>query len=717
MKINPVSELTYIDEDDLTNIDYLEHLLFLEPDKAIYVCHGRALYGIITLGDFKRHYPQLAAAVNRHFTVIKALDKEAAVIEAQHIFSKNPKIKNIPVVNVDEELIYDIEKNVSSDKALEDADKHYLDNIEWFFSFIKDMEISRIAVIDYNACARNLMEKIKEANKVIGLNILINIFAATTFYSHLMEQYDLVIELDSSRFFRKRDLLSRISCSYKYKYFSMGEMALLQESTLYFRKNQGKVKFYVFIAPSPEKLDYIDEKQRERIKVRQEWHFYFKQAEQFDDEMKEMFGREDYKPLVESILNAPVPVKRNGTIQYDDKYGKFQNIVNGYRITLNKKWDQYKNDLDIYGPCIVFGLFVEDKNTIPSILQLLLNESKLSHFNVNNYGIHGSNIKNMVNLMCNKEHKQGDTVVFIIDNEDSWFFRSLKCNLDIVDLSEAFNHTPEIGRFFIDIPVHCNFKANQLIAQTIFDKLSCDFSKANLCEETDPLPQELENMPGTERQKVFEDNLELIHYVNLLAQYRSSEPGRRIGAIVMNCNPFTKGHRYLAEYASKRVDRLYIFVVEEDRSFFKFADRINLVRAGVADLENVTVIPSGKFIISSITFPGYFQKDDQAGVAIDTSTDIEVFAQHIAPALDIKIRFCGEEPNDYVTMQYNQYMKKLLPEYGIEFEEIPRKQAEDGTVISASTVRKLLQDGNWEGIERLVPRSTFAFLQQSFNNK
>ena len=34
-----------------------------------------------------------------------------------------------------------------------------------------------------------------------------------------------------------------------------------------------------------------------------------------------------------------------------------------------------------------------------------------------------------------------------------------------------------------------------------------------------------------------------------------------VGAIVMNCNPFTMGHRYLIETAASQVDRLYVFVL------------------------------------------------------------------------------------------------------------------------------------------------------------
>lgn len=76
----------------------------------------------------------------------------------------------------------------------------------------------------------------------------------------------------------------------------------------------------------------------------------------------------------------------------------------------------------------------------------------------------------------------------------------------------------------------------------------------------------------------------------------------------MNCNPFTLGHRYLIEEACSQVDILYVFVVEEDKSYFKFEDRIEMVRQGTKDLKQVQVLPSGKYIISKETFAQYFKK-------------------------------------------------------------------------------------------------------------
>jgi len=190
------------------------------------------------------------------------------------------------------------------------------------------------------------------------------------------------------------------------------------------------------------------------------------------------------------------------------------------------------------------------------------------------------------------------------------------------------------------------------------------------------------------------------------------------GAIVMNCNPFTNGHLYLIEQAASQVDNLYIFVVSEDKSKFLFEDRIRLVKEGVKDrFNNVTVLPSGKLILSAGTFPEYFIKENVSGdVSIDTTFDLELFAKYIAPVLNIVVRFAGEEPFDVVTRQYNRDMRRVLPRYGIEFVEIPRKK-EGNEVISASRVRALLEEGAFDKIKEVVPEVTYCYLLEKFKCK
>lgn len=201
-------------------------------------------------------------------------------------------------------------------------------------------------------------------------------------------------------------------------------------------------------------------------------------------------------------------------------------------------------------------------------------------------------------------------------------------------------------------------------------------------------------------------------WLDSVAKYKVSDRLTKCGGIVMNCNPFTNGHRYLIEEALKAVGLVYVFVVEENKSYFAFEDRIAMVREGVKDLENVIVVPSGKYIISTYTLPGYFEKESKPYVEFDAAEDLEIFAKRIAPDFGITVRFAGEEPNDPYTRSYNRQMKELLPQMGIEFIELPRK-LEQGVAISASRVRKLIKEGQPEAIKELVPETTLKYLQKS----
>lgn len=183
-----------------------------------------------------------------------------------------------------------------------------------------------------------------------------------------------------------------------------------------------------------------------------------------------------------------------------------------------------------------------------------------------------------------------------------------------------------------------------------------------------------------------------------------------IGAAVMNCNPFTKGHRYLAETAAKECDHLYIFVLSEDKSHFSSADRIQMVKLGTADLPNVTVLPTGPYLISSATFPTYFLKEREHAAAVQCQLDIEIFCKYFAPRFGITRRYVGTEPLSPMTNQYNDALRKCLPEKGIELFEIPRLE-QAGTPVSASAVRTLLQQGDHSTLRTLIPDTTFDYLQ------
>lgn len=183
----------------------------------------------------------------------------------------------------------------------------------------------------------------------------------------------------------------------------------------------------------------------------------------------------------------------------------------------------------------------------------------------------------------------------------------------------------------------------------------------------------------------------------------------KTGCLVMNCNPFTLGHLYLAETAAKECDKLYIFVVSEDKSIFSATDRLEMVKQGTAHIKNVTVLPTGPYLISSVTFPTYFLKEKENLEQIKCLLDIEIFSKYYAKEFNITTRFVGTEPFSQSTAQYNDALKKFLPEHGIEITEIQRLE-KSGSPISASRVRNLIECGKIQEAKELLPDSTYNFL-------
>ena len=194
-------------------------------------------------------------------------------------------------------------------------------------------------------------------------------------------------------------------------------------------------------------------------------------------------------------------------------------------------------------------------------------------------------------------------------------------------------------------------------------------------------------------------------YLNTSTPQHLNTTMQPTGCIVMNCNPFTLGHRYLIEQAAKQVERLYVMVVREDCSLFAYTERKAMVEQGVADIENVSVIDGSDYAISRATFPTYFLKrlDDAADTQM--LLDLDLFRRHIAPALGATVRFVGTEPTDQLTRRYNQLMHEALK----DVREINRLE-KDGNAVSASRVRKAMEEGDMNTIRQLVPPTTLPYI-------
>lgn len=179
------------------------------------------------------------------------------------------------------------------------------------------------------------------------------------------------------------------------------------------------------------------------------------------------------------------------------------------------------------------------------------------------------------------------------------------------------------------------------------------------------------------------------------------------GCIVMNCNPFTLGHRYLVESASRMVEHLFVIVVREDRSAFSYQERKAMVTAGTADFKNVTVCDGSEYAISNTTFPTYFLKRLSDATDTQILLDLDLFRRHIAPALGAEVRFVGTEPTDELTRRYNELMMESLGKDHVV--QIPRLE-NGGVAVSASRVRRAMESNSLKEAAQLVPPTTLPYI-------
>lgn len=406
---------------------------------------------------------------------------------------------------------------------------------------------------------------------------------------------------------------------------------------------------------------------------------------------------------------TPPPSFRDiyGVRRFEDQRGKCVNTTNGIRLTTNQI-QKHKRSIFIVGECIAFGVGSSDGNTIASFLQRNLNRFVSKYkFNVYNYGYF---LRDFTGLSSGEIYKildfipaqSGDIILFSFSSSD---------DLPFCDLSKAAQRPHSYGEVFFD-RYHYTADGNRLIADKLFDYLQQNDFFERYHDESSL--QSVRSLPDTANGESGNTELQgLEEYKTILKNFYNSMFHTKIGATVMNCNPFTLGHRYLIDQALKQCDYLIIFVVQEDKSVFSFDDRLKLVDDGTKDLENVAIIPSGDFVLSSLTFSEYFNKSKLQDRKVDTSLDVTLFAREIAPCLHISVRFAGEEPLDHITQQYNDSMRAILPQYGIDFVEIPRAEI-NSAPISASHVRKLLKEKDFAAISALVPQTTLEFLQKHF---
>lgn len=658
------------------SVDEILAVLKDKPSDTVYVTIGQRLYGIVTGGDLKRCKKIGNVTINRSFTSLSDWN----YMEARKVFKNKLMIHKIPVVDEKGYLVGDFSRwdEKRWRKRLKDD------------SFVEEsLAVHNLCLVQPIAYKKELFAQQKECFDTNNIQYIscdidtISLYLNTNYNFIFVDEDELRGVMTSYP-----SLGERANKLYTYKTF-MEKIKSVDICILNYLKMKG-VQAYTLscrmTGSEYEKKHNSVLQERRSIIMEDEKKAKLIPEEFAQDFLAELYTEEYYESL-SSDLKFEICCM-DGVVQLKDVRKKYLNIIDGERVTVAQPKD-YKQTIYFFGPCIIQGSRVEDKYTIESFLQEKLN-------NIGKYRVVNCGVVNEpqidINRILKTNFNKGDiAIIYSYRNCFSTLYDIQELN--IWEIADNYQIPVE---WSTDSLVHCNHKVNQIIANEIFCMIQSKLCQKD-CEQHIPVRLDKKDyIKKSYIDKYFSD-FDYTRY-------------DKIGSIVMNCNPFTKGHRYLIEKACEMVDFLIVFVVEEDESYFSFEERFEMVQSGTSDLKKILVVPSGHFILSKTTFPEYFVKLEDEDLRKNVEYDITLFADYIASQLKINCRFVGEEPFDVVTNEYNNAMKRILPKKGIELIEIPRKE-KDGVCISASMVRKYLESGKIQQAYSFVPETTKRVLE------
>lgn len=438
---------------------------------------------------------------------------------------------------------------------------------------------------------------------------------------------------------------------------------------------------------------------------------YFKEStsnhcDWFRAEMKDTINRTKSQRFIpkgstceRSGARMPGKIIHRGVLRNSDQVSEHQHVSEGIRKTTPNTIDGFEKTYHFFGASEVFGTHLNNDCTIPSCFSKLIHSQGAR---VLNYGMGGVNFIDVVVRIMAATIAAGDTVFLalpfcVAEASDQ------KIMLDEFDFYDQ-SHVTHSGAQKIASALHAKYDT----AKMHIDSLDVYEHARSL---VDIYKKILLRVEVNEYQS--EDIRSYCSYLELIKETRATGSVEGIGSVAVNCNPMTNGHLALIEYASNNVNFLYVIVIQEDKSEISFKDRYEMVKLACANLDNTQVIKGGQFVCTEYIAPEYFVKDEQTSGSVDFGMESFYFGNFIAPTLNIKKIFLGEEPICQVTAAYNKHMKATMPQYNIELTIIPRIVDDECRPISASRVRSYIKLEQWTKVQNLVPPRVFKYIREN----
>ena len=388
--------------------------------------------------------------------------------------------------------------------------------------------------------------------------------------------------------------------------------------------------------------------------------------------------------------------------------------TNGLHLLMSENlngmhYDDAKPRIFIYGPCFVYGTCVPKSYRLQIILSKMFPKYSVVNCGVKN----GHSLLNDLLYILNTDIKAGDILIDmnVFPIEESITIKE-KCGLS--EFSLYFNKYMDDECQFLDNTFHANAKVTYLAA-TFIKTLIPDNKIINSTNHSSRYLFETNKISKIDTKSIIGKSL-MSSYIEYIKGYRrETRNGQVVGSVMLTANPLTKGHEYLIGQAKSKCDLLYVFIVEENSFYFTTTERLNIVRSVIKD-PNIVILTTGNVMTARYTFPDYYQQNHtKTDVSLGLMSDLHffLFGSVVAPLLNITKRFVGEEVKGSVTDYYNNKLLAILPSYGIEVEIIPRLCCSDGTVISASLVRELIDKQDGDSLSKLISPVVVEYIKRT----
>lgn len=679
--------------DDI-NVSKLGKFFIEYPERLVFVVDNNdRITGIITRDKFEKN--RNSGVIVKEFSFVRFQMDYLNLIED---FFNNKNYRWLPVLDNENRLI-----------------EYYIRVREPFYDVEKMMQKS-----NWLNVSTNYLAKLVQLKGYRKLKILVNNAVGKKAYLYFKHYEKFFQNVEKIQLSEVESINDEECLIWSYEETSLLEIkepvlylyelcAELDFFLLLYKCKKKNMKIYLSTCPNFDNVWNLTEEEKKRKHMH--WNRFVENYDMYENLLKEvLIDIDDLEYFIETYENIPNTILKDGIYCMNDYTGKYVNVVNGCRITLDSQ-EEKKNRVHVAGNSFVFGPIVDDAHTLTSILQKKINQSeKFKSYHVENDGLRGMPDWESIKRLNNKIYENGDIIILIAYNSLLTELQKFS-NLNIYHIEDVYNNLDRnvVKKYYIDTPGHPNSVGYELAADFLYNMLESESE----VEWQNPIFKDEVEIEKRHLASYSEDK----EFSAYLQELKKISINGENGAIVMNCNPLTKGHAYLIDYAASRVENLYIFVVQEDCSSFSFEERYKMVCDYSKKHSNVKVLPSSSYVGSMGTFPGYFitkkiesfNKGDSS-VSVDASLDLHLFGKYIAHALNIKTRFVGEEPIDRITAQYNRDMKYVLPHYGVCVKEIPRYEESNIGILSASKVRQAISNGDWELVGELVPETTYNIL-------